>query len=143
MGDSLPSFLFFNLATNLLWFFGLHGGNIIGSITNPIYTPLALENFALYEAGQAPTHIISGSFGKCFTSGGVGSMFSLAIIMVLFAKSEQFKTLGKLALPTTMFFIIWYSNCFKSNVLYSAFINNTNFRVFNLFCNENRLYSNS
>ena len=105
MGDSLPSFLFFNLATNLLWFFGLHGGNIIGSITNPIYTPLALENFALYEAGQAPTHIISGSFGKCFTSGGVGSMFSLAIIMVLFAKSEQFKTLGKLALPTTMFFI--------------------------------------
>lgn len=105
MGDSLPSFLFFNLMTNLLWFFGLHGGNIVGSITNPIYTPLALENFALYEAGEAPTHIISGSFTKCFTSGGVGSMFALAIIMVLFAKSKQFKTLGKLSLPTTFFFI--------------------------------------
>lgn len=105
MGDNLFSFIFFQFMTNILWFFGLHGGNIVGSITNPIYTPLALENFAAYQAGQTPTHIISGSLGRCFISGGVGSMFSLAIIMCLWSKSSQFKTLGKLALPTTFFFI--------------------------------------
>lgn len=105
MGDNLFSFIFFQFMTNILWFFGLHGGNIVGSITNPIYTPLALENFALYSAGEAPTHIISGSFSRCFISGGVGSMFSLAIIMCLWSKSKQFKTLGRLALPTTFFFI--------------------------------------
>ena len=50
-------------------------------------------------------NIISGAFTKTFTSGGVGSMFGLAIVMCIFAKSKQMKTLGRLALPTTMFFI--------------------------------------
>lgn len=105
MGDNIFAYVFFNLMCNLLWFFGLHGGNIVGSITNPIYTPLALENFALYQAGEAPKYIISGSLSRCYTSGGVGSMFSLAILMTFLSKSEQFKTLGKLSLPTTFFFI--------------------------------------
>lgn len=106
MGDSIGSFVFFNLMTNLLWFFGLHGGNIVGSITNPIYTPLSLENLAAFQAGQTKMpYIISGAFSKSFTSGGVGSMFGLAIVMVLFAKSDQMKILGRLSLPTTMFFI--------------------------------------
>lgn len=106
MGDNIWSFLFFNLMTNILWFFGLHGGNIVGSITNPIYTPLSLENLAAYEAGETVMpYIINGNFSKCFTFGGVGSMFGLAILMCFFAKSAQYKTLGKLSLPTTFFFI--------------------------------------
>lgn len=106
MGDNIWSFLFFNLMTNILWFFGLHGGNIVGSITNPIYTPLSLENLAAYEAGEkVMPYIINGNFTKCFTFGGVGSMFGLAILLCFFAKSAQFKTLGKLSLPTTFFFI--------------------------------------
>ncbi len=105
VGNNIWAFIFFQFMCNFLWFFGLHGGNITGSITNPIYTPLALENFALYEAGQAPKYIISGSLSRCFCSGGVGSMFSLAILMTFFSKSTQFKTLGRLSLPTTFFFI--------------------------------------
>lgn len=105
MGNNLFSFILFQFITNILWFFGLHGGNIVGSITNPIYTPLALENFAAYQANLPIPNIISGSIGKCFISGGVGSMFSLAIIMCVLSKSSQFKTLGRLALPTTFFFI--------------------------------------
>lgn len=106
MGNNLFSWLFFNLMTSVLWFFGLHGGNIVGSITNPVYTPLSLENLAAFNAGQPLPYIFTGmSFSKTFTSGGVGSMFGLAIVMVLFAKSQQYKILGKLALPTTLFFI--------------------------------------
>ena len=106
MGDNIFSWLFFNFMTNILWFFGLHGGNIVGSITNPVYTPLALENLAAFEAGEkVMPYIITGSFGKTFTFGGVGSMFGLAILMTFFAKSKQYKMLGKLSLPTTFFFI--------------------------------------
>ena len=106
MGDNVFSWLFFNFMTNILWFFGLHGGNIVGSITNPIYTPLALENLAAYEAGETVMpYIISGAFGKTFTFGGVGSMFGLSILMAFFAKYKQYKMLGKLSLPTTFFFI--------------------------------------
>lgn len=106
MGDNLISFTFFQFMTNILWFFGLHGGNIVGSITNPIYTPLSLENLAAFEAGEETMpYIISGAFGKTFIFGGVGSMFGLAILMCFFSKSQQYKTLGKLSLPTTFFFI--------------------------------------
>ncbi len=107
MGNNIGAWAFFNIMTGLLWFFGLHGGNIVGSITNPIYTPLSLENLEVYMADPTAKmpNIISGAFGKTFCFGGVASMMGLAILMVFFAKSEQMKTLGKLALPTTIFFI--------------------------------------
>lgn len=107
MGNNFGAWLFFNIMAGLLWFFGLHGGNITGSITNPIYTPLSLENLEIYMADPTAKlpNIINGAFGKTFTFGGIASMFGLAILMVFFAKSEQMKTLGKLALPTTIFFI--------------------------------------
>ena len=105
LGNNILSFLFFQFVANVLWFFGIHGGNIVNSLTNPIYIPLAMENTALYYQGQSPVNIISNCFSKCFTSGGVGSMFSLSILMTFFSKSEQYKTLGKISLPTTFFFI--------------------------------------
>lgn len=106
MGNNIWSYMFFNFAINLLWFFGLHGGNIVNAITNPVYIPLSLENLAAYQAGETVMpNIISSSFVKSFCSGGVGSMLGLAIVMCLFAKSKQMKTMGKLALPTTIFFI--------------------------------------
>ena len=107
MGNNFGAWLFFNVMAGLLWFFGLHGGNITGSITNPIYTPLSLENLEIYMADPTAKlpNIINGAFGKTFTFGGIASMFGLAILMVFFAKSQQMKTLGKLALPTTIFFI--------------------------------------
>ncbi len=107
MGNNIWAWMFFNVMTGLLWFFGLHGGNIVGSITNPMYIPLSLENLSAYMADPTAKmpNIITGNFGKTFTFGGVASMMGLAILMVLFARSKQMKTLGKLSLPTTIFFI--------------------------------------
>lgn len=106
MGNNYFSYLFFDIMASLLWFFGLHGGNIVGSITQPIYIPLSLENYAAYQAGsKVMPNIISQSFGGSYMFGGIGSMFGMAILMCLFAKSKQYKTLGRLSLPTTLFFI--------------------------------------
>ncbi len=108
MGNNLGAWAFFNIMTGLLWFFGLHGGNIVGSITNPVYTPLSLQNLETYMADPAakmPNIFIGTAFSKTFTFGGVASMMGLAILMVFFARSKQMKTLGRLSLPTTIFFI--------------------------------------
>lgn len=105
ISNNIFSYMLVNLICNGLWFLGLHGGNITSSITTLIYTPLSLENFALYSAGQEPIHIISNAFAKCFISGGVGSMFSLSLIMVFRAKSQKFKALGRIAVSTTFFYI--------------------------------------
>lgn len=105
LSNNIISYVFVSLSTNLLWFFGIHGGNVLNSITSPIYYPLAMENFSLYCQGLEPVNIITNCFAKCFISGGVGSMFSLSILMAFFSKSEQYKTLGRIALPTTFFYI--------------------------------------
>ncbi len=106
MGNNYFSYLFFDIMASLLWFFGLHGGNIVGSITNPIYVPLSLENLAVYQSGsKVMPNIISGAFGGSYMFGGIGSMFGMAILMCLFSKSKQYKMLGRLSLPTTLFFI--------------------------------------
>lgn len=105
MGNNLLSFIFFQFVANILWFFGLHGGNIVGAVTNPIYTPLALENLAAFQAGETMPNIINNQFGKLFIHGGVGSMLSLSILMLLFAKSQKYRAFGKLSLPTCLFFI--------------------------------------
>lgn len=105
MNNNIFSYLFFNLMINVLWFFGMHGGNLVGTITNPVYTQLGLENLALHYQGLPPAHIITNNFAKCYTSGGVGSMFALALVMTFFSKSQRYKTLGRLALPTTFFYI--------------------------------------
>lgn len=105
LGNNIISFVFFQLTSNLLWFFGIHGGNVVNSVTNTVYIPLAMENFALYSQGEQPIHIITNCFAKCFTFGGAGSMFGLSLLMTFFSKSEQYKTLGRISLPTTFFYI--------------------------------------
>ena len=106
MGNNIVSYLFLEMLASFLWFFGLHGGNIVNSITQPIYIPLALENLAVYQSGsKVMPNIISSAFNSAYCFGGIGSMFGLAILMFLFSRSKQMKTLGRISLPTTLFFI--------------------------------------
>ena len=123
MGNNIFAYVFFNLMANLFWFFGLHGGNITGSITSPIYTPLGLENLALYQAGQEPINIISPQLTNCFTFGGVGSMFSLAILMTFLSKSEILRPWVNCLTDNILLYQrtadLWYSGCVKPIVLHS------------------------
>ena len=105
MGNNIFSYILYQFSTNILWFFGVHGGNVMGSITNPIFTPLSLENFNAYQSGLELPNIINGAFGKCFIQGGVGSMLSLCILMTFLARSKRYRAIGKIALPTCIFFI--------------------------------------
>lgn len=105
VGGSFWGMIVFTLALHIFWFFGLHGGNITNSIANPILLPLALENLAAYEAGGVPTHIYSTAFKNTYQFGGAGMTISLCILMIFVAKSQQYKSLGKLALPANIFYI--------------------------------------
>lgn len=105
VGGSFGGMIIFTLALHILWFFGLHGGNIVNSISNPFLMPLALENLAVYQAGGVPEHIYTTAFKNTYQFGGAGMTISLCVLMIFIAKSERFKTLGKLALPANIFYI--------------------------------------
>lgn len=102
-GNSLPIYCLFMFLASLLWIFGLNGGSIMISVVNPIFMPLALENLAAYQAGEAMPHILTRAFDYMFNFGGTGSLLALCILITFFSKSKRYKMIGRLALPASIF----------------------------------------
>ena len=88
----------------LLWCFGLHGANIVGSVTTPILEPLSLENVALYAAGKEPVHTFTTYFQSSYVHiGGSGATIGLLVAIFLFSKSKATRTIGNLSLAPGLF----------------------------------------
>lgn len=98
---SLPVVLLIAFTATTLWFFGIHGNNMLGAIVTPITTLNVALNLKQYNAGQPMTHIFAGSFYSVF--GGWITYTAFIIAMILFAKSVRLKTLWKIGLPGNLF----------------------------------------
>lgn len=85
---------------NLLWFFGIHGGMVTMPFLSLLYMQPALENLDAYAAGATVMpNILTNTWWFTFVQlGGSGGIIGLALCMLLFAKSDRYKTLGKLAI---------------------------------------------
>lgn len=104
LGSTLPATLLITLFEGLLWCFGIHGSNVVGGIMQPIWLSLTADNQAAFASGEALPHIVNYQFYSNFMKiGGFGGTFGLAILILLFAKSSQFKALGKLAFGPGLF----------------------------------------
>lgn len=104
LGSSLPATLIILLFEGLLWSFGIHGSNIVGAVMQPIWLALTVENATAYANGTALPHIVNYQFYSNFVKlGGAGATFGLAIACLVFSKSSQFKTLGRLSIAPGMF----------------------------------------
>ncbi|MCF0113977.1 MAG: PTS sugar transporter subunit IIC, partial [Erysipelotrichaceae bacterium] len=89
---------------DLLWMFGLHGANIMGSVTTPILSPLGIENMNLFANKQEPVHIFCGGFGSGYVVlGGSGATIGALVAIFLFSKSKATRTIGNLALAPGIF----------------------------------------
>jgi PTS system cellobiose-specific IIC component len=104
LGSTLPAMSVVTLFEGVLWFFGIHGSNVVGGIMQPIWLALTADNATAFEAGKALPHIINYQFYSNFMKiGGFGSTFGLAILLLFTAKSSQYKALGKLAIAPGFF----------------------------------------
>jgi PTS system cellobiose-specific IIC component len=92
-------------AISFLWIFGLHGTNIIfAGIMQPLYLALDMQNMAAYSAGQPMPNIVGYQFFVCYVIfSGTGVTIGLTLLMTFCAKSKQYKILGRLGLPTSIF----------------------------------------
>ena len=96
------------LAIHFLWWFGIHGAVVVGSVTEPILRANLVDNAKLYQQGNLSIenggHILTVVNNNTFMHpGGSGATLGLALFMAFFAKSEQFKTLGKLSIGPGIF----------------------------------------
>ena len=92
------------LFAHLLWFVGIHGTNVTGSVMLPILTALSAENQAALTAGNALPNIINLQFENNFASfGGAGSTLSLLIAALIVCRSKRIRELAKLSLAPGIF----------------------------------------
>lgn len=101
MAASPLTFIVLLLICNVLWTFGIHGGMVATSIMSVLYTTLTNENLAAYNAGAAlPNIIIQPAWFVIGNIGGSGCAMGLVFCLLLFARSQRYKALGKIAIPS-------------------------------------------
>ncbi|HJG22423.1 MAG TPA: PTS sugar transporter subunit IIC, partial [Enterococcus durans] len=107
--DTFGGAMMLGFLVPFLWFFGVHGSTLVGGIMGPILTANSLENTAILNSGKELTianggHIVTQQFLDQFmTVTGAGMTIGILMFMVMFARSAQFKQLGRLALLPAIF----------------------------------------
>ena len=83
------------------WFFGVHGGLIVGSLVGSLLQANSFDNAQLYKAGKLTmangAHIVTSEFLNNFINlTGSGITIGLILFILIRARSAQLKSLGKL-----------------------------------------------
>ncbi|MFD1452269.1 MULTISPECIES: PTS sugar transporter subunit IIC [Oceanobacillus] len=110
LGNTLPAALVVAFLNHLLWFFGLHGTNIIGSVIEPVYLPLIEQNANLFQQGMSAfdvPNVVTKPFLDSFVFMG-GSGTTLALLIAIFIvirreKNHPYREVAKLSAPAGIF----------------------------------------
>lgn len=91
--------------TYIAWFFGLHGGLLMGSINSVVFGELLPANNAAFVAGEAIPHFFTGvPFLEVFTKmGGGGNVLALIVAILFVAKSSEYREVAKIGLVPSLF----------------------------------------
>jgi PTS system cellobiose-specific IIC component len=88
----------------VLWFFGLHGTNIMGPVLQSVYGTAMVENSNAFQQGlDIPYKWVAGSFEAFVWPGGAGVTLVLLITILIFSKRADYKTVGKLGIGPGLF----------------------------------------
>ncbi len=84
---SLGGVLIIVFLIQLLWFFGLHGANILAPVINALLLPLLLTNTDKLNAGLQPENILNSQFLDSYVNmGGSGTTIGLLIAVYILRK---------------------------------------------------------
>ena len=108
LGQNPATLILLMLISQILWFFGLHGLNIIDPVLNTTYSPALAENFeavtvhgvALTELPNAITRNFIDVYG---VHGGSGATLGLIIAIYIFSKRQEYREVAKLSTPMGIF----------------------------------------
>lgn len=111
LGDTLGGTLVAILLNSLFWFVGIHGGNVINPIIQPIWLMNTDANRVLFQAGHLDLahhgHIIAQPFIDNFVymGGGatIGLVFSIGILIMMHKASKQATIMGPLTITPGLF----------------------------------------
>ncbi|MDD8048247.1 MAG: PTS transporter subunit EIIC [Thomasclavelia sp.] len=94
LGGSLWGYLIATMIIQLLWWFGIHGFNVVAAVMMPIWLGIDMARLA----GET-----TNPFGMSMMTVVGQSTVSVVIVLLFFCKSKQLKTIGKIAAPAALF----------------------------------------
>ncbi len=98
LGDGFLAGLVFVLMSSVLWFFGIHGSDVLEGVAVEHFVPNVDINMALAAAGEAPTQIFTKQFFDVFVlMGGCGSAMCLLLALLIFGRQKSHRGLAKMA----------------------------------------------
>lgn len=107
---SLPGVLVLIAVIQILWFFGLHGSNMMLPIVQGVLFPLTVANMDAIKLGEAPKYIVNDQFLNSFVFfGGAGATVCLLIAIFIVnkvrasRKSEMQLMIAKLGIAPGLF----------------------------------------
>ncbi|WP_054776577.1 PTS sugar transporter subunit IIC [Lacticaseibacillus saniviri] len=105
MANSYPTALLLAFITPFLWFFGLHGANMIEPFMQTINAPAITANLAAMKAGKDIPYIVNKPLFDSFVNmGGTGVTISLIIAIFLVGrKNKAYMTVTSLATAPGIF----------------------------------------
>ena len=101
VGGGVIGALVFITVSKLLWIFGIHGGMVTYAAFAVIVNTVMTENLSAYASGLPAPYPEWGWTTVLMDF----SMLALTLIMLFRSKSKQYKLLGKISLPTSLFMI--------------------------------------
>ncbi len=98
LGRNLGSVILFEFVVHFLWFFGIHGNNVLEPVCQELFTTAIDENQQLVAMGMEATEIHSKTFLDVFVNmGGSGSVMCLLIAIMVFSHRKSNRKLGMMA----------------------------------------------
>lgn len=102
LGANVPALIIVQMVAMFFWYFGIHP-LAITSLYIPVYTTILSGNAQAFMSGQPLPYLEEGVVYIFTNLGGSGSLLGLAICMVLFGKSQRYKTMGKVSCVPAIF----------------------------------------
>ncbi|MFT9030384.1 PTS transporter subunit EIIC [Leuconostoc pseudomesenteroides] len=100
IGGNIWAMILVSLLMQIMWFFGIHGTNVLLPLVTPIWLSMDVENLNAVAKGVTPPNIIGLGFFNIITWGGLALGL---VILMLFGKSKRYKELGKIAVVPALF----------------------------------------
>lgn len=102
LAGTLPNAIVIALLVHVLWFFGLHGPNIVGGIIEPLYLPALEKNIKLFQDGTSafdvPNIVTKPFFDTFVYLGGSGATLAFLVVVLIVAKSAQLRGVSRLSI---------------------------------------------
>lgn len=101
IGNHIVSFLgVTQLFANFLWFFGIHGTNVVMAVWGPVLQTMGVANLEAFRAGAPLPYITSEAFRAVY---GITNVYVIAITMLLAMKSKRLRKVAKMSVIPAVF----------------------------------------